>query len=752
MEEATLDLRNTIYLALSIDNESSLNLAANDVHAAAATATAAAATTTTAATAAVSGGGNGNGNSSECSTYTSSLSGSLPSDSIAALTSRRKKSYFAAHLENESTGIGNGGGIGSGIDDRKEWQMKRLQMATLVENAVSNYELAVYHHYQHQQQHSDNNYDEIDEHHGEDIVDLLVALLTSVPRQLMLHHQQSNNSRQQYLHYDPYEEEDYTSSMEQLCFNSACIASTILQKYFLRVITFNNTMEDNHHPVIEEEHIHDLLEEVVQFCNNVNSSSNSNKNNNMLDPILGVLNSLLEERQIDRLIYEREQQDGNNADEVDGDAYQSLLSCLSSKETLRLIHVLAYRYLCDIDDEDNGDDCNATEASTQYGYFIGYLLEYFTHIVREEVECTTDTSGLFDAWADGLDEFMTPRLTDDEAQDVHTLIVRYHIAIIQSSLQLMENAELVTSRIIAESQKNNGIIVEGAVENIVVELQDTLRHLIMITHTTEAMEKLNLEPDPGIHVIFHPLVSSYARFTVTCWHDAILFLQRAWERGSSNREIENLSIQVDDILIRLCRSTFGKGTILPCLPNAGDEDDIISVSLLCAMNTRRVTGKARYLLDIASDRAQFTNIVDDIGEPFSKRRRYGHGYDPLLRNNALSLPPTNAHDGMRSPSSDERRGEMTNLILACLALSQSSQDDELCDSSSMIQANCITSALMFTKAKMIDNDMKAVILDPLNPWHTIQVKTLQKMARLQHDECSINDSLTNYLAAVDGDC
>ncbi|MFN9958661.1 MAG: hypothetical protein ACK55I_36685, partial [bacterium] len=118
----------------------------------------------------------------------------------------------------------------------------------------------------------------------------------------------------------------------------------------------NNTMEDNHHPVIEEEHIHDLLEEVVQFCNDANSSSNSNKNN-MLDPILGVVNSILEERQIDRLIYEREQQDGNNADEVDGDAYQSLLSCLSSKETLRLIHVLAYRYLCDIDDEDNGDDC-----------------------------------------------------------------------------------------------------------------------------------------------------------------------------------------------------------------------------------------------------------------------------------------------------------------------------------------------------------------------------------------------------------
>jgi hypothetical protein len=470
----------------------------------------------------------------------------------------------------------------------------------------------------------------------------------------------------------------------------------------------------------------------------------------MLDPILGLLNSLLEERQIDRSIYEREQQEGDNDDEVDGGAYQSLLSCLSSKETLRLIHVLIYRYLCDIDDEDNGGDCCATEASTQIGYFIGYLLEYFTHIVREEVECTNDTIGLFDAWADSLDEFMTPRLTDGEAHDVHTLIVRYHIAIIQSSLQLMENAELITSRIIAESEKNNGIIVEGAVEKIMVELQDTLRHLIMITHTTEAMEKLNLEPDPGIHVIFHPLVSSYARFTVTCWHDAILILQRAWERGSSNREIENMSIQVDDILICLCHGTFGKGTILPCLPNAGDEDDIIAVALLRAMNSRSTTtGKARFLLEIAADRAQFTNTVEDNGEPFSKRRRYGHDYDSLSRSNALSLP--NAHDGVRLPSSEERRGEMTNLLLACLALSQSSQVDELCDESNVKQARCIASALMFSQEETNDSDMQSVLLDPLNPWHTIQVKSLQKLEHL-HDECSLNDSLSNYLAAVDGDC
>jgi hypothetical protein len=168
------------------------------------------------------------------------------------------------------------------------------------------------------------------------------------------------------------------------------------------------------------------------------------------------------------------------------------------------------------------------------------------------------------------------------------------------------------------------------------------------------------------------------------------------------------------------------------------------------MNSRSTTtGKARFLLEIAADRAQFTNTVEDNGQPFSKRRRYGHGYDPLSRSNALSLP--NAHDGIRLPSSEERRGEMTNLLLACLALSQSSQVDELCDESNVKQARCIASALMFSQEETNDSDMQSVLLDPLNPWHTIQVKSLQKLEHL-HDECSLNDSLSNYLAAVDGDC
>ena len=223
------------------------------------------------------------------------------------------------------------------------------------------------------------------------------------------------------------------------------------------------------------------------------------------------------------------------------------------------------------------------------------------------------------------------------------MIVRYQIVVIQSCLQLMENAELVIGRIIAESKKNNGEIADGAVESIVVALQDTLHHLTMTVHITKAMETMNFEPDQEIHVLFHPLVSSYARFTVTCWHDAFHFLQRVCDKGN-HCDIENMSIQVDNVLIRLCRSTFGKRTTLSCLPNAEVEDDIIALSVLHAMNSHGVTGKARFLLNTAADRALFTHNVEDnprtSGNSLSKRWR--HDYDPWLSTRRLA--PSYAHD------------------------------------------------------------------------------------------------------------
>ena len=99
---------------------------------------------------------------------------------------------------------------------------------------------------------------------------------------------------------------------------------------------------------------------------------------------------------------------------------------------------------------------------------------------------------------------------------------------------------------------------------------------------------------------------------------------------------------------------------------------------------------------------------------------------------------------------------MTNLILACLALSQTSSQgdyDVCCDSSSMEQVQCITSALMVSPEGKEDNDTSAALLDPLNPWHTIQVKALQThMTHLNIEERNTNGSLFNYLSAFGAKC
>ena len=65
--------------------------------------------------------------------------------------------------------------------------------------------------------------------------------------------------------------------------------------------------------------------------------------------------------------------------------------------------------------------------------------------------------------------------------------------------------------------------------------------------------------------------------------------------------------------------------------------------------------------------------------------------------------------------------KMDGVLLACLALSHSNQDD----SASAKQASCIASALMFSPAG--DDGSPEEVIDPLNPFHTLQVKHMSKV-------------------------
>jgi len=544
---------------------------------------------------------------------------------------------------------------------------------------------------------------------------LLVAVLTSVPRNLF---QQADLGDKEVS--NPQQEEEYLASMEQICFNAACISSDVIRKYFQNATAFN--MENP--PMLEDRHVYELIDEVVQICNTVPSIRASSTN---IDPIVRILNSLSEGRQIERSMYEREQ---GNYDAGD-DGHGTLFSCLSSKESLRLVHTLMYRYLCDHEDE-------MVEASSLVGYFISYLLEHFSRVVVADMgydsfeEC--DAVGLLDAWADAADENMERRLHDEEARDVHALVVRYHIGSIQTALQLIENAELTIFDAHAET-KNNDAIDDSTLQSVVITVKDTIRHMTMAVTTTEVMEKLSLEHDPEIHLIFHPLIISYTRFVVSFLHDAILLLRRAYE---STHDGEEISILADDLLFRLCRVALGREFLKGGSADAtdGEEEEVVAVSLLRAMNSQCITGTARFLLDIAAERVR--SAVEEesmvpVSEPVPKRQRFGSTFGC----GQLSTPHAMYKYEIPSPS-DERRGEMLDVLIACLALSRSGHDGEDPDETTLKQTSCITSALMFCQeeASGNGNENEMAVIDPLNPWHTLQVKPVQRLA----DSSKVDDA------------
>jgi len=533
----------------------------------------------------------------------------------------------------------------------------------------------------------------------QDIVDLLVGLLTAVPRHLL---QYLDYPGEKVVHNNPQEDEEYLSSMEQLCYNTACISSDIIRKYFVSA-ALNLNM--NNPPTLEDRHVYELVDEVVHICNADQEGRGWGSNT---EPIIRLLNTLSEGHDIKRALSERE----HGSYDSTGDL--SLFLCVLSKDALLLGHTLMYRYLCDFEDQ------QVESPSSNVGYFICYLLEHFASIILEEMGCNSFDEckvGLFDSWADSVDEHMVRRLNDEEVKDVHTLLVRFHVASIQSSLHLIDNAESDISATITESKKKENTIDSNMIESLVVTLQETIRHMTMVATTTEVLEKLGLEHDPEIHSIFNPLISSYAKFIVSSFHNALLFLRGV--QCDSTNEIEDLSILADDLLFRLCGVEIGVD-FLKSNPSSKGKEEVLTIALLRAMNTQCITGKASFLLDIAAEHAsQLTDNGNPNVEPTLKRQRFSSS----MRSGHTIPLSDRKHSNVNLSSSEE----MMDIILACLALSHSNQDDEHPDSTSLKQASCITSALMFSQNN-VGNGQANAVLDPLNPWHTLQVKPLQKLA------------------------
>lgn len=675
MEGATLEIRNAIHLALSIDDANSNIEQHRSEH---------------------RGEDellppNNDASSSEGTTsYVSSLSGSLLPPS-----NRPNETMMHLALSSRRGRLDDVGGHGN---DRHAWQTRRLHAASRVENAASNYELALYEHHHRHGEFPRTVRDSREDDDGgcvfageqeDTIVDLLVALLTSVTRTL----QQAEYSPRGAEVCNPQQEMDYMSSMEQICLSFACIASDVLRKVFYRGI--NDT------------HVYDITDEVVLICNSdpsIRASSN-------LEPILRLLNSLSELQDLEILMYEREHGTSND----DG---RTLLSHLSSKETLRLIHILMHRIL-----RDHENQC-AVDESDHIGYFVGYLFRHFANIIREELGYDSYdefTADLFEAWALGIDENMMQRLNEDEMKDFHEMILRLHLVSIQLSLHIIENAESVISRNITQSEDNDNI--NGAPESIMVVMRNAVRHMTMGVNIAEMMDRLGLEQNPEVHVIFKPLLALIARFTVSCLHDALHFLRDACD---STQDVENVTMLADALQWRLCRVTIGQQVLNDL--SWHEADDVLALSLLRAINSPSFVGKAAFLLDIAANRAQATDIrvVTSPGEFIAKRRR-------LESNNG----------GERLPE-ERRGGDVMNVVLACLALTQFNHDNDEPETASAKQVSCLTSTLMFTQKDTLgDKTRHRTLIDPLNPWHALQVKALQQSTSLLLDDNGNLDEATS---------
>ncbi|KAL7432555.1 hypothetical protein ACHAXM_003827 [Skeletonema potamos] len=449
---------------------------------------------------------------------------------------------------------------------------------------------------------------------------------------------------------------------------------------------------NNDIPLIDERHFSEMIEEVAV-------ASEDDLLSHFVEPIVTVVNSTLERQRIESSIYDWE---GN------------FFSNLCAKDCLLLATSLMQRFIC------RPRDNAGIETSSHISLFISSLLEHFRAVLAEAGR------GKFGAWADSFDEYMERNLNDEEIANIPTLVSHFHVQGVESALALLENAEsLMDSR----EESNN-------VESIVTTVQDAIRASMSAISTTETLESLGLVQNPAIRVIFDPLIASFVKFILSGLQKALGILRKF----NCSREIEGICNIADDLLFRLCCTTNGLDFFKS---GGGEEEEILALVLLRAMSVGCIQSKAKALLGLAAENARSFS-QDDIprSADASKRQRF---------NSSLSCG-----DGKASSLSILQKktssGCMIDVILCCLSLSQRNRDYVNVEQSHIEEVSCITSALMFSDET---DKCGAGVVDPLNPWHSLQLKPL---AQLIEDEryCTneqaspMMESLIAYTSALQG--
>lgn len=523
------------------------------------------------------------------------------------------------------------------------------------------------------------------QHHDLDgndtVVDLLVAVLTSVPNALL--------QRLYKLEYSGEGAGHHMASMEDISFNSACISSHVIVKHILDGDVLIS---------LGESHVEDLVEQISTICEGEGMGMN------IMYPIVQLLNTVSDQRRVEKSLFEK----GYVGQDFEYHNPPSLFH-MSAKETLRLFQMM----LRVMEVEAN------SFQSSHVGLFAAHLLEHFADMTMIETGHSSfdDCQDLFNAWVRGADEHMAKRLSDNDSVAVLELITQFQIHTIQMALQLIERADMMVASMSTDLNEEK----ESNIQDCIGLVHDSMRHVSMSVSVTEVMEKLGLEFDPEIHIIFHPLIVNFATFVATCLQDA--FVSQHLSLGHEGQGISHLA---DDLLLRICCTSIGTDFIKQS--RDGRSDEVLSIAVLRALSSGSITGGGKFLLNIAADRAQNAAPCTS-SEPLTKRQCCGNfgKYSYLDRSNETDTE-TNA----------QPQRDMADLMLLCMTFTQSHLVEAL-DRSSMDQASCIAASLMTAQ------DNKQQVLDPLNPWHSLNINPLKELtSRL---EGSQEDPGTDLIAA-----
>jgi len=575
------------------------------------------------------------------------------------------------------------------------WQRHCLSTAKNVVHALSNYELAL------SSVHNGGRGEAIyfigneDGSNQTSIVDLLVAVLTSVTRHLM--QQCDKQYHTGMMMGSTASNTNFVASMEQCCFTAACISANMLMKWFCQSDNFTNDI-----PLLEERHVDEMIEEVAV-------ANEDDLLSQFVEPTVTVVNSMLERQRAVSSLYDEEE--------------SCIFSNLSAKDGLLLATSLMQRFVC------RPTTVNSEiEASTHISLFISSLLEHFRAVLAGAGR------GQFGEWADAYNEYMERNLNDNEMANIPALISQYHVLGIESALTLLENAE----SLIESSGESKDM------ESIVATVQDTIRACMIAISTTETMEHLGMMQNPQIRVIFDPLVVSFTKFILSGLQKALDILRRF----NCSHDIEDICNIADDLLFRLCCTANGLEFFN--IGGSGEEEEILAVVLLRAMSAECIQSKAKPLLDLAAEWAR--NFSQDnksrSAEISSKRPRFNSSV-PMATFGG-GKPPSIGGSLQKNTSS----GSMIDVLLCCLSLSQSGHVPA--EHSHIKEVSCITSALMFSdaSAEEASEDSDVTVVDPLNPWHTLQLKPLMQLmedenSSPQSNESSpMTESLIAYTAAL----